>query len=280
MALLFECSRQAPGRVPAVLNKTAAHRPDGLTSGRAGGAGHGHGRGHLVLPPRFPDRCFDGRFGIAEAQAGRDQVERPAVSKNDPVRACLPRPIRSSPGVARSTRKRFQWPGTKLCRVRALSRAVRKTGGHGPRHATCGWSVKATSESGPIQALEQTIAALGAPVLLRTVGNSVSPVAAIARWRHGGTAIDIAPSDTVRLALSLVDGKHARNPAWEGPLADRVRGGSVSVFSPQDRIRVAVEGQAAYCGSSCQSASSKPRSGSGSWACRCSTCTTIDSRRT
>ncbi len=105
-------------------------------------------------------------------------------------------------------------------------------------------SGNAMSESGPIEAVEETIGALGAPVLLRTVGPSLSPAATVARWRHGGAVIDIAPSDTVRLALSLIDGKHARDPSQGGSLADRVLGGSVSVFSPQERIRVSVEGQA------------------------------------
>ena len=54
----------------------------------------------------------------------------------------------------------------------------------------------------------EAIAALGAPVFMRTMGEESSPSAVIARWRHSGAEIDIGASDTVRVAMSLQTGQH------------------------------------------------------------------------
>lgn len=93
-----------------------------------------------------------------------------------------------------------------------------------------------------MQALEDTIAALGRPLLVRTLGAPAAPMAAIARWRHGAAVVDVAPSDTIRLTMSLVDGRNARD--GRGALADRARAGSISVFSPTEGAIVAVDGEA------------------------------------
>ncbi len=94
-----------------------------------------------------------------------------------------------------------------------------------------------------MRALEDTIAALGAPVFIRTLGASSAPTAAIARWRHGAAVIDVAPSNTIRLAMSLVDGRNAR--ARNGRMRDdRRHGGSVSIFSPTGGACVEVSGEA------------------------------------
>jgi AraC family transcriptional regulator len=71
----------------------------------------------------------------------------------------------------------------------------------------------------------ETIAALGAPVFMRTMGEESSPSAVIARWRHSGAEIDIGASHTVRVAMSLQTGQHpwrspatrarARQPCWQ-----------------------------------------------------------------
>jgi hypothetical protein len=101
-----------------------------------------------------------------------------------------------------------------------------------------------TAVNGAIGALEQTSASLGAPSLARTVGEAWAPIAAIARWRHAGATVDIAASDAVRLTLSLVDGQKARARSGTGHLADRVRSGSISVFSATEPGRDVTGGQA------------------------------------
>jgi hypothetical protein len=61
-----------------------------------------------------------------------------------------------------------------------------------------------------MKALEDMIAALGKPVFVRTLGAASEPTAAIARWRHGAAVVDVAPSNTIRLAMSLVSRRNAR----------------------------------------------------------------------
>ena len=90
-----------------------------------------------------------------------------------------------------------------------------------------------------MRALEDTIASLGGPVILRAVGRPSTPVATIARWRHDAAIIEVAPSDTVQLVMSLVDGPNARGQE-SGKQADRVRGGSISIFSPSEGVRLTV----------------------------------------
>jgi AraC family transcriptional regulator len=94
-----------------------------------------------------------------------------------------------------------------------------------------------------LAALEDTIASLGIPLLLRALSASSSEVATIARWRHGAATLDIAPSDTIQLVMNLSDVRNVRNRAG-GFRADRVRGGSISVFSPDEGTRISVGGDA------------------------------------
>jgi len=94
-----------------------------------------------------------------------------------------------------------------------------------------------------MRALEDTIVALGSPVFLRAIGAPSAPKAAIARWRHGAAVVDVAPSNAIRLAISLVDGRNARIRNG-GTFADRVHGGSVSIFSPMEGACVEVNGEA------------------------------------
>jgi AraC family transcriptional regulator len=68
-------------------------------------------------------------------------------------------------------------------------------------------------------------------------------VATIARWQHGAAEVDIAPSDTIRLVLSLVDVRNVRNRLGSFR-ADRLRGGSISVFPPAEATRISVGGDA------------------------------------
>jgi hypothetical protein len=94
-----------------------------------------------------------------------------------------------------------------------------------------------------LAALADSIASLGSPLLLvRALSASSSEVATIARWRHGAATIDIAPSDTIRVVMSLVDVRNV--PLGGGFRADRVRGGSIFVFSPAEATRISVGGDA------------------------------------
>ncbi len=94
-----------------------------------------------------------------------------------------------------------------------------------------------------MQALEDMIAALGRPVFLRPLGASSASNAAIARWRHGGAVVDIVPSKTIRLAMSLIDTRNARLRGG-GRQADRLDSSSVSIFSPLEGACVEVSGEA------------------------------------
>ena len=94
-----------------------------------------------------------------------------------------------------------------------------------------------------MQALEDTIAALGKPVLVRTLGAPSASMATIARWRHGAAIVDVAPSNTIRLAMSLIDGQTARDRSGRTPF-EQLRGASISVFSPTEGVSIEVSGEA------------------------------------
>jgi AraC-like DNA-binding protein len=94
-----------------------------------------------------------------------------------------------------------------------------------------------------MKALEDMIVALGKAVFVRTLGAASEPTAAIARWRHGAAVVDVAPSNTIRLAMSLVSRRNARIRNG-GVLADQMHGGSVSIFSPLEGACVEVSGEA------------------------------------
>ncbi len=94
-----------------------------------------------------------------------------------------------------------------------------------------------------MKALEDMVAALGKPVFVRTLGAPSEPTAAIARWRHGAGVVDVVPSNTIRLAMSLVGRRNARIRN-AGVVADQLRGGGVSIFSPLEGACVEVDGEA------------------------------------
>lgn len=94
-----------------------------------------------------------------------------------------------------------------------------------------------------MQALNDTIAALGQPVFARTLGPSARPAAVIARWRHEPATVDVAPSNAIRLAISLVDGRNARNRNGDAR-ADRSQRGHLSIFSPTEGTSVDVNAEA------------------------------------
>lgn len=95
-----------------------------------------------------------------------------------------------------------------------------------------------------MKAVAETIAALGAPVFMHTVGNDPSPSAMIARWRHGGAELDFSPSDTVRVAISLQGGQQVRQQTGIAVSHGNIRVGSVSVLPAHQRTQVAIQGEA------------------------------------
>jgi AraC family transcriptional regulator len=83
------------------------------------------------------------------------------------------------------------------------------------------------------------MASLGSPLLLRPLNASSSEVATIGRWRHGPATVNIAPSDTIRLSMTLVDVRNVRD--WVGGFRpDRLQGGSISVCPPTEATRISI----------------------------------------
>jgi AraC family transcriptional regulator len=95
-----------------------------------------------------------------------------------------------------------------------------------------------------MKAVAETIAALGVPILLQAMGDGPSPIAMIARWRHGNAEVDVAASDTVRVVLSLQDGQQVENRLGEATSSARIRAGSVSVTPAREHTHVTIEGEA------------------------------------
>ena len=68
-----------------------------------------------------------------------------------------------------------------------------------------------------MESLAETISVLGAPVFMHSLGEDLSPSVVVARWRHSDAEIDIGASGTVRVAINLQDGHHARHIRSEAP---------------------------------------------------------------
>jgi AraC family transcriptional regulator len=94
-----------------------------------------------------------------------------------------------------------------------------------------------------MKALQDTTVALGRPTFVRSLGTRAAPTAAIARWRHSAKRIDVSPSNTIRLAMSLIDRRNARSN--DGSLlGGGDQGGGISIFSPDEGFSVDVHGEA------------------------------------
>ena len=63
----------------------------------------------------------------------------------------------------------------------------------------------AITPSTQLRPVAETIAVIGAPVCMHTVGDKSSPNAVIARWRHSGGDFDISASDIVSVTMNLQD---------------------------------------------------------------------------
>jgi AraC family transcriptional regulator len=96
-----------------------------------------------------------------------------------------------------------------------------------------------------MKAVAETIAAVGAPVFMHTVGDASWPSAVIARWRHGGGDFDIAASDIVSVVINLQDGVPVRHKTGDwAPRARVAAVGSVTVTPAHLRTQISVRGQA------------------------------------
>jgi AraC family transcriptional regulator len=93
--------------------------------------------------------------------------------------------------------------------------------------------------------LDETIAAVGAPVFMRSVGEKSSPSAVVARFRHGGGKFDIRPSDIVQVTFNLQNGVPVRRQTGSAALHACVAAvGSVSMMPAHQRTQMEIQGQA------------------------------------
>jgi AraC family transcriptional regulator len=94
-----------------------------------------------------------------------------------------------------------------------------------------------------MKAVAETIAALGTPLFLNTVGNTNTPKATVARWRHNGFEATSSPSDTVRLIISLKSNLYAHHKSAAASRGGNINVGSVTFMPAALSTRVVVEGQ-------------------------------------
>lgn len=94
-----------------------------------------------------------------------------------------------------------------------------------------------------MKAFAETVAALGRPQFVRSIGRSVDPPAVLARWKHGGARVETNAADAVRVCLSL-RGDHTVRLGGLSQPAREVVGGSVAVFAADRYSHVLIEGQA------------------------------------
>jgi AraC-like DNA-binding protein len=96
-----------------------------------------------------------------------------------------------------------------------------------------------------MRALADTIASVGAPVFMQSVGEKSSPSAVVARFRYGGGQVDIGPSDVVQVTFNLQDGVPVRRQTGSAPSHAWVTAvGSVSMIPAHQRTQIEIQGQA------------------------------------
>jgi AraC-like DNA-binding protein len=95
-----------------------------------------------------------------------------------------------------------------------------------------------------MESFAETISVLGVPVFMHSLGEDLSPSVVVARWRHSDAEIDIGASGTVRVAINLQDGHHARHQIGSAALQAIPSVGSVSVLPADERVKVAIQGEA------------------------------------
>jgi AraC family transcriptional regulator len=95
-----------------------------------------------------------------------------------------------------------------------------------------------------MESFAETISAIGVPMFMHSLGEDLSPSVVVARWRHSDAEIDIGASGTVRVAINLQDGHHARHHIGSAALQAIPKVGSVSVLPADERVKVAIQGEA------------------------------------
>jgi AraC family transcriptional regulator len=96
-----------------------------------------------------------------------------------------------------------------------------------------------------MRALADTIASVGAPVFMQSVGAQSSPSAVVARFRYGGGRVDIGASDVVQVTFNLQDGVPVRRQTGNAPSRAWVTAlGSVSMIPAHQRTQIEIQGQA------------------------------------
>jgi hypothetical protein len=100
-----------------------------------------------------------------------------------------------------------------------------------------------------VKALSETVAALGRPVLFRSIGSIDGPQALIARWKHGDARVETNAADALRVCLSLCGGHTARHGRWFQH-AREIISGSVSVFAADRYSEVGLRAKRMWCRSS------------------------------
>jgi AraC-like DNA-binding protein len=91
----------------------------------------------------------------------------------------------------------------------------------------------------------ETVAAVGPPVFMQSVGEKSSPNAVVARFRHGGGKFDIRASDIVQVTFNLQDGVPICRQTGSAPSHACVAAvGSVSVIPAHQRTQMEIQGQA------------------------------------
>src|SRR6202789_1563304 len=98
---------------------------------------------------------------------------------------------------------------------------------------------------GGMTPVAETIAAVGPPVFMQSVGEKSSPSAVVARFRHGGGKFDISPSDIVQVTFNLQDGVPISRQMGSAPSHACVAAvGSVSMIPAHQRTQMEIQGQA------------------------------------
>ena len=91
----------------------------------------------------------------------------------------------------------------------------------------------------------ETIAAVGPPVFMHSVGEESSPSAVVARFRHGGGKFDIRSSDIVQVTFNLQHGVPVCRQTGSAALHACVAAvGSVSMTPAHQRTQIEIQGQA------------------------------------
>src|SRR5206468_5244931 len=92
--------------------------------------------------------------------------------------------------------------------------------------------------------VQQTIASLGSPMWIESLGMPDRSAAVIARWRHPNGRLQISTADAIRVCLSLSTGQQVRHAERDRALSKRVLAGDVIVLRSGIPTETTLEGDA------------------------------------